>query len=380
MNSQKHLFSLQEGIHYLNCAYKAPLLKKGEEACAKSLIASRNPFNLSVDDFFDTTEEIKRQFGQLIHADAGDVVLVSSTSYAFTSVLNNTPAKPHGHALTLEHEFPSGYYSLSRWCEEHSQNLKSVGFQEREAGESPTTHLLNSITSETSVVLMSSVHWMNGMRFELEGIGKRCKEVGAVFIVDGTQSVGAQPIDVKACHIDALVCASYKWLFGPYSMAVAYIAPRFHGGKPVEEPWINRSNAREFQNLTQYVADYRPAAARFNGGETSNFILSPILLEALRQVNAWTPEAISAYARRLSAPLFELLQSAGIQSANREEYANHIFPLTLPSHVDHEHLKKLLNENQIFISLRGQHIRVSVNVFNEEADIEKLVEVVQQVL
>jgi selenocysteine lyase/cysteine desulfurase len=76
---------------------------------------------------------------------------------------------------------------------------------------------------------------MNGLRFDLERIGAKCRQVGAKFLVDGTQSVGALEMDVQRFHIDALVCAAYKWLFGPYSLALAYISDDFSNGRPLEQ-------------------------------------------------------------------------------------------------------------------------------------------------
>jgi selenocysteine lyase/cysteine desulfurase len=53
----------------------------------------------------------------------------------------------------------------------------------------------------TAAVLISSIHWTDGTLFDLRKIGERCREVNALFIVDGTQSVGALPIDVKECKL-----------------------------------------------------------------------------------------------------------------------------------------------------------------------------------
>ena len=63
--------------------------------------------------------------------------------------------------------------------------------------------------------MMSSIHWMNGTKFDLKEIGIKCREVGAYFIVDGTQSVGASTINVKDLHIDALICAGINGYLAP---------------------------------------------------------------------------------------------------------------------------------------------------------------------
>ncbi len=162
--------------------------------------------------------------------------------------------------------------------------------------------ILEAIETGTAFVVMASVHWMNGTKFDLERIGARCKEVGARLIVDGSQSVGALPIDVKRYNISALVCAAYKWLMGPYSTALAYIHEDFNDGIPLEESWMTRPNSERFERLTQYEKGYKPGAVRFDVGQSSNFILVPMLNEALGQLLDWGIGEIQEYGRQLSEP------------------------------------------------------------------------------
>ena len=49
----------------------------------------------------------------------------------------------------------------------------------------------------------------------LESIGPICKTHNLQFIVDAAQTAGVIPIDVKACHIDALCFTGHKGLLGP---------------------------------------------------------------------------------------------------------------------------------------------------------------------
>ena len=49
----------------------------------------------------------------------------------------------------------------------------------------------------------------------LESIGPICKAHNLQFIVDAAQTAGVIPIDVKACHIDALCFTGHKGLLGP---------------------------------------------------------------------------------------------------------------------------------------------------------------------
>jgi selenocysteine lyase/cysteine desulfurase len=382
MKCQKELFSLNDNIHYLNCAYKAPLLKSAEAACLKALAKERNPVDISINDFFEDNQTVRMLFAELIHATPENIALIPSTSYGFASVLNNIAGKPNGDAVTIQDEFPSGYFALKRWCAENANELIVVS-PDNEAlnlGASWNANILAQITEMTSVVLISSVHWMNGIKFDLEKIGQKCHEVGAKLIVDGTQSVGALQMDVERFKIHALVCASYKWMFGPYSVALAYISEEFCAGKPLEETWINKLNSDNFGALTNYEENYEPHARRFNVGETSNFILMPMLKAALQQLLAWNPVEIELYCKNLIDPLISYLKTIGVVLDEGDYFSSHLFSLQLPASINLEQLKSSLLENKIYVSFRGNYIRVSVNVFNDEKDIKQLIKVIQSTL
>ena len=123
--------------------------------------------------------------------------------------------------------------------------------------------VLEAIGDDTAIVALCQVHWTDGTLFDLEEVGTRCREVGAALVVDGTQSVGALPFDVGRIRPDALVCAGYKWLMGPYSIGAAYFGPRFDGGTPLEEAWLAREGSDDFPRLVDYTDTYRPGAARY---------------------------------------------------------------------------------------------------------------------
>lgn len=379
MKSQKHLFSLDPEVHYLNCASKSPLLKTAENAAIEALIRGRNPMRISVNDFFDEVEEVRKSFGEIVNCGAKNVALIPSSSYGFSSVLKNTLPKKKGTAIVLEEEFPSGYFAAKRWCEEHQNELVVV---KPDAGldllgEHWNSKILEAIDENTSLVLISAIHWMTGLKYDLAAIGAKCEAVGAYFIVDGSQAVGALPIDVEALKIDALISAGYKWLFGSYSLAIAYIGDKFKNGTPLEESWMNRTNARDLSTLTQYEPTYQPRAGRYNVGETSNFILMPILKTGLEQINTWQVSNIQTYAKELIQPLLAYLKSIGSVLESEAYFSNHLFALSLPEQISLDELRVKLGDNKVVISSRGKYLRVSVNVFNDSEDIEQLIRAIQ---
>ena len=375
MNCQKHLFQLPEGIHYLNCAYMSPLLRSVEEKGIEGMRQKRNPVSIKPGDFFTGVVGVREKFARMIHAAPGQVAVMPSVSYGMNSVIRNIPCLPGQHALTISEEFPSCYYTAQRWCREHGAELKVIARKEDipKKGKEWNSRILESINRDTAFVVMASVHWMNGTRFDLEQIGARCHEVGAKLIVDGSQSVGALPIDVQACHIDALICAAYKWLMGPYSTALSYIHEDFNEGIPLEESWMTRPNSERFDRLTQYEEGYKPGAVRFDVGQSSNFILVPMLDEALGQLLDWGVENIQGYCRELGRPLLEYFLEKGVPVDDKAHRAYHLMGLQLPAATSGENLINELQSRSVYVSLRGDNIRISINVFNTEEDLEELI-------
>jgi selenocysteine lyase/cysteine desulfurase len=219
------------------------------------------------------------------------------------------------------------------------------------------------------------VHWADGTRFNLMDIRKRTKEVGALLIIDGTQSVGALPFDVEKIQPDAVVCAGYKWLMGPYSIGLAYYGEYFDNGKPIEESWLNRKNSENFAGLVNYQTDYQPGALRYDMGEHSNFILVPMMRAALKQVEQWGAENIQAYCARIAHKPIQLLQEKGFWVEDEAYRGHHLFGVRVPKHINLNSLKENMIKNKISVSFRGDAMRISPNVYNDEKDLMKLVKV-----
>ena len=373
MECQHDLFSLPEDQHYLNCAYMSPLLKTVEAAGITGLRRKANPAGLSPNDFFDEADQLRTLFAQLVHTTANRVALVPAVSYGIAIASQNVQLHSGQSVVIPGEEFPSNVYAWMTQCQHTGATLR---FVERPRAESAAgtwnTRLLEAIDQNTAVVTLSTVHWTDGTPFDLEQIGQRARDVGAVFIVDGTQSIGAMPFDFTQVQPDLLVCAGYKWLFGPYQYCFAVVGDRLLEAEPFEHNWITRKNSQDFSALINYQTEYQPGAQRFDAGERSNFILVPMLLEALTQLEKWGIANIQAYCTELSTGLAEALQDSPYRIAS--ECSAHLFGVRV---ADAEQIPAILAElrrRQVYVSQRGTSIRVSPHVYNTADDMHALAE------
>ncbi len=373
---QRDAFSLPEGVHYLNCAYISPLPKVVEAAGIAGIRRKRTPAGLHAPDFFEESDRARELFARLVGApDPTRVAIIPAASYGVAIAARNLPVDEGQHIVLLHEQFPGNVHAWRRKAEESGAEIRIVvppegprrasGWNER---------LLEAIDRDTAVVTVPQVHWIDGTVFDLMAVSARAREVGAALVVDATQSVGAMPFDVKEVRPDALIVAAYKWLLGPYSIGAAYLGPRFDDGVPLEETWIGRERSEDFQHLVDYQPGYQPGAIRYDVGERSNFILVPMLTEALRLVLAWTPEGVETYCRRLSESWVREAVAIGFSVEREEGRAAHLFGLRMPEGLALTALKAELERRKIFVSLRGSALRVSSHLYNDEDDVGALVE------
>jgi selenocysteine lyase/cysteine desulfurase len=376
ISNQKRKFSLPSGSIYLNGAYMSPLLKDVEKVGVAGIKRKRDPSRISSEDFFTDAIKLRKEFAKLINTREHErVAIIPSASYGLANAARNMVINRQDNIIVAGEQFPSNVFSWMRLCEENGSQLKIVKPPESltEHGKVWNEKILEAIDKKTRLVAVGHVHWAYGTKFDLLEIRKRTREVGALLVIDGTQSVGALPFDVSKIQPDALVCAGYKWLLGPYSIGVAYYGDYFDHGTPIEENWINRQLSEDFTRLVNYQTGYQPGALRYDVGERSNFTLTPMLTAAMQQINHWKPENIQAYCAKISRDSIDQLRGAGFWVEEEPFRANHLFGVRLPKGTDLEKIKRGLNRYKISVSFRGDAIRVSPNVYNSEADLKKLV-------
>jgi selenocysteine lyase/cysteine desulfurase len=375
LSSKRSKFTLPRKVTYLNCAYMAPLLASVEKAGIRGLRLKRNPIDIKPSDFFGATEQLRKEFAKTIHANQSQrVVVIPSVSYGMATVAKNVQIEKHQHIIVAGEQFPSNYYCWKNLCDKAGASLKIISPPQTllERGKRWNESILEAINSETRLVALGHVHWADGTKFQLEEIRRKTREMGSLLIIDGTQSIGALSFDVNRIDPDAVIVAGYKWLLGPYSIGLAYFGEFFDNGSPLEENWINRKNSEDFSGLVIYQDEYQNGSLRYEVGEHSNFTHVPMLLKSVSQLNRWGIDNIQDYCREITRESITLLRENGFWIEDDLFRGNHLFGIRLPEAKNIEAVKNALSKKNIFVSFRGDAIRVSPNVYNTEEDMRRL--------
>jgi selenocysteine lyase/cysteine desulfurase len=365
LKCQRALFDLPPNVHYLNCAYAAPLMRPVESAAAHALLRLRSPQKVTADDFFRDAEHPRTLFARLINADADGIALVPSVSYGIALAARNVRVSRGDNIVIAEGQFPSNVYAWRRLCDERGATLRTAP----RCSTQWSTRILDAIDARTAVVALGTIDWTDGTVFDLDAISKRARDVGAALVLDGIQSLGAMPFDARSVQPDFLVTSSYKWLLGPMGLGLCYISPRFRDATPLEETWLGRLGSEDFSRLTDYADDYQPGARRFDAGGRAQFVLLPMLNAALQQLLDWDPSRIQHYASSLAQPLRRELTQLGFSVSDG---APHLFAVRPSPPLAAQALHAQLKAHGVHVSVRGNALRVSINVFNNQHDIDAL--------
>jgi selenocysteine lyase/cysteine desulfurase len=367
---QRALFDIPESVAYFDCAKMSPLLVAAAEAGRRGLERKLHPWDVKAAHFFDESERVRALYARLIGAAADDVAIIPSVSYGMATAMRNVRMAAGQTVVTLGDDFPSGIYAARALAREAEARVVTVPKPEPEHGPDWTASLLAAVDGDTALVVTPHVHWVHGIVIDMEAVARRCRSVGATLVLDTTQSMGAFPLDLDAVDPDYVVAASYKWLLGPYSLGFLYVAPRNQSGQPLEESWITRAGAHDFRQLSSYPEELQPDARRFDMGERSNFALLPVAGAAIEQLLAWGTAFIAETLGAVTSRLETQLAEAGLraESGRAPHFLSVRFDGGLPDDIDAR-----LAEAQVHVSLRGETMRITPHLYNNEADEARLV-------
>jgi selenocysteine lyase/cysteine desulfurase len=125
----------------------------------------------------------------------------------------------------------------------------------------------------------------------------------------------------------------------------------------------------------EYEDSFQPGARRYDVGERSNFALLPMANEALRQILDWGVENVSETIGGLTDLIEREAGDLGIEAVPAKSRARHMVGLKLGSAAPEDLAARLAAEG-VFVSVRGNSMRVSPHVYNTEEDVERLFEVI----
>ncbi|MDB4881709.1 MAG: hypothetical protein JWL95_475 [Gemmatimonadetes bacterium] len=375
--SQRALFEIPDGVTYLNCASMSPQMRAVTAAGLDAVRGKASPWTLTSADWFTGAERLRALFARLVNAKADDIALVPSASYGLALAAANLPIRAGQSIVVIDREFPSNVYVWRELARTRGASVRTVT---REPGATWTEAVLAAIDDDVAIVATPNCHWTDGALIDLHRIAPAARAVGAALVVDASQSLGAHPLDVAVVQPDFLVAVGYKWLMGPHGLGYLYAAPKWsEHGVPIEQSWMTREGAEDFARLVDYSDAYRAGARRFDMGEFSQFVLAPMAEIALAQILEWGIDRVRCTLGQLTALLAREVEALGCVVPRADERVAHMLGVQRPGGLP-AGLASTLAAANVFVSARGDSIRVAPHLYNDASDVERFVTVLRAAL
>lgn len=226
---------------------------------------------------------------------------------------------------------------------------------------------------------ISSVHWSDGGAVDLDRVAEALRAHGAAFLIDATHAVGVMAMDVARLDPDFVIFPTYKWLLGPYGRAFLYVAKRHQHGVPLEQTSFGRRDVRAEQSV--YFADtrYVPNARRFDMGERDHFISMEMASIGMEMMAAWGAPAVVERLAMLTERIAAGVRGLDVQIPERRVRAPHVLSLGFKHGLPKQLLDALAAE-RVYVAPRLGRMRISPHVYNDEADVDRFVQVLRRLI
>ena len=165
-----------------------------------------------------------------------------------------------------------------------------------------------------------------------------------------------------------------------YGLGFAVFSDRFLDASPLEESWLMRSGSENFARLVDYEDRYAPGMRRFDTSLRANPSLIAMLEAACQLLIEWQPKQIREYLLGIERRPVDRLRALGFDIADATQRCANLFGVKLPSTLDPEACRLHLAQQKIHVSVRGSAVRVAPHVYNDEADLMKLVDALEQLV
>jgi selenocysteine lyase/cysteine desulfurase len=354
-------FPVTERSVYLNTAAAGPLAVSTQQAASEYYQLMMNDGDVHWDDWLARREAIRAQVASFINAEPDEVGFTTNTSSGMNLIVD--ALEHHGEVISNDLEFP---VTIIPWMHRRIpvHIVKSVD------GVVTTEALRRARDIRSGVISISYVQYSNGLRVNLQELGENKGE--HALVVNASQAAGAFEIDVKRMKIDALCSTGHKWMLSGYGSGFVYISrelqaqskPRMIGWLSVQDPYGDRNNEVHLRHDVSARAEL--GCPHFPGIFALGASVEMMQSIGLKSIEERVLELNQYLTNRLSETGWRVLSPLKEESFRSAE--------TLVAAENPAQVVSALAVHKVLVTEKPQGFRVATDFFNNEDDVEKLIE------
>ena len=356
---------------YLNQASLGLIGRPAVEAMHEFLddVAQHGNCFMSDQDEVAYFESLRTHAAKFLSSDSGWMAIVAGASELLGQLPYLLEPESGSRVLAVSTDFPAVTRPWLRLAERGGCKLC---FVDDVSTDDLTDTLIDAHDERTSVLAVSQVQYATGSILNIPRLREATRRVGANLIVDATQAAGAVSVDVSAWGAEVVVSSGYKWLGGHGGVAIAAVSPSLLVDNPPLPGWMGAPEPFGFDATSLLVAT---DARRFTQS-TMSYVSMAGLMASLNQLISLGAKRIEAHAEALASLLVNKLAASGwhpFRNPGDASASPHIISIAHETR-NYEVATAMLREQGIVCGTRGGRIRVSLAPYNDENDVQLLVE------
>jgi len=359
----RELFLLEQGLVFLNHgSFGACPRPVFEEYQRLQLELERQPVAFLGRErrFPELIDAARERLAAYVGADPANLVLVPNATSGVNVVARSVELAPGDEVLASDHEYGALDYLWEHVCGKAGASYVRV----------PPDELVGSLGPRTRVLFVSHVTSKTALRLPVEELVEAARSAGVLSVVDGAHAPGHLPLSLEELGADAYTGNCHKWLCAPKGSGFLHVAPGLQAQiEPLVVSW-DWGEARTFAERHRYHGTSDPAS----------YLAVPAAID-FQAEHGWDEvrtrcAALAERARVEIASLFgvEPFPPQGLQMVSVP------LPPCDPARVQRRLLEERLIEVPCFEHEGRPTIRVSFQGYNDEADLERLLEALPSAL
>ncbi|MGH2748190.1 MAG: aminotransferase class V-fold PLP-dependent enzyme [Actinomycetota bacterium] len=355
---------------YLISASLGPLSRRSRALAQEhlDLWERLGPEELWFEHGFPRLDQCRRQFAAVIGADPDEIAVVPSISAGLSSLATCLDFSERSKVVLTDMDFPTNHYV---WRAQQRRGAKLDVVESPDGIRVEAENVVERIDDQTAIVNTNRVLFESSWIMDLATIVEAAHERGTFVVTDDFHGTGILPLDVHALGIDFLVSGALKWLCGGQGIAFLYCRrDLLEQMEPLVVGWFGTQNPFDFDRSKLSLRD---DARRFEAGTF-----------ALPQ--AWTAsggmaiilevgvETIRARSQELTRSIIERADGLGLEvlSPRDDHRRGGLVRVRVPGgRAQAERVLHALFERNVVLDQRGDALRISPHLFNNEDDIER---------
>jgi selenocysteine lyase/cysteine desulfurase len=364
--------SLERLIPMNNCS-QAPQMDL-TRAAADAYLDSWRVEGMNWERWIGEVEAARASFARLINAAPEEVAICSSVSQATSSLASALDfSAGRDKVVVTEGEFPT----VAQVWVAHQKRGARLGWVPARDGQIPIEGYQGLLDEETLLVSACHAYYQSGFKQDIPAIVEMSREVGALVYVDAYQSLGTEPMDVKALDVDFLASGALKFLMGIPGIAFLYVKPEVaETMEPSVTGWFGRENPFSFDPRD---ASWAPGAKRFDTG-TPPIIEAYVTRAAMDFLHEVGLEPIGAWTRVLSEALTEGGRARGLTVLGETDPLKKAPTTAFLVSGDSHEVEAALRERGIVASARGPALRLAPHFYTTLDEVDTALDALTEVL